>query len=1338
MSKDQLNNEKVELYLTEMQRNYLDISRQISETVLSEEDAERYSEFTRWTWAINQLSEDFYKPDKNGKYPIVDQISLDALKDTYRKALTECDNVLTSTEQNGIAGRMKEIAGKVKELLTKDSVALDSVTIDKDHPLTLDEIIERGRTLTVDLGEQQIVSKGGVLSSRIPIQVPDAPGGGLDGYFTASSTIHGTEDNKMFFRKYRQKYPELSEMFDGLEKTSYYDLIKEQLLNVSLEKAIKIGNDLKWTDDRDEMKEAATSYYYGALRNIFTEEQRNRFAKNPKFLQAISEFSTEYYKQNLTQNLYVGRSSKWLGTADGCNIDKRNAAMSAVSTLIGKKGLIAESQPMIAIINGVPTAGTFMTKAFDYNAYDRNPESPMQHANAEVYNNPAVFDDIAAIQAIDFICGNLDRHAGNLMMRFGEVDGKTMLTGITGIDNDLSFGLNVPDPKSDKILGNKFILPKNMGAIGEKTAQTIMSLQEDQLRLALRGYGLRNEEINAAWERTKILQNAIKEGKEYYTNHPTPAGTVAPGHLRTVPEKDWNKYSLDSLANEATDKAEMNQFATLKNMNKIVKEHNKREEKKDIYEQREIKAKDVLFGIKKQEAPKVEALEGKPIGTGIKYQIRKNDILGIDNPENIKLVIDENQKLSSKHGLSSTRIPLTFDDKDGKPVNGYFTAETFVNGKSQLKQLFEREIKKLSGEGGNPEWAEVMKRTQSYLREGGNTSYAPHNYDLKKLGFDAETAERLQKDRAFNSYYKNILSDAQTLPERLRCGYVLYGADQNGTIDKRNVAMSKMAELLGSPDVLAQSTTMQVQVGDKITNGIFMKQAPGIDYSSIKPGDPEAKITPAGFDGSPALKNIADIQILDYICMNVDRNESNLFYQFSPDGTKCLGVTGIDNDLSFGTIKLAPDKNYNQLPPLDSVKVVSEQMADKIKNMSANALIHTLEGQGLNQKEIYAAVDRFTAVQERIKNGQIKTVADEEWNNMKLSDLAAEKQSLFGRVETTFTTTLPSLLRSTKPGEKRDEVIFTKGLQVEEFSKKAIEETAFAKAVEEKEEKLLDDLQQSFAAEKAITSMTDEQLMKYASGFAKACKDGISSCTSIFHGESAFFTNLSDQSKTFSEYTKQLNNKLKKGTALSAEDISGLISGINSLSNAAGNYTSHVNDQDHPSKTQQKRKAFSTKLSEAAVKMRSLVQNTVDKREVAAKPEETLHRLLKNRQDYLQNHPEISDDQFKTQVATMIYLTSVNKNAVNLVKKKKMFNALMNSTVEANIEKIKAEPAFEKMLQENSKEQIINFAKEGTGNQLLNAYLKSQVRLDQQAAVQNHKKAPAPKKEPLENGMKKQ
>ncbi|MBR4200198.1 MAG: hypothetical protein IKQ91_02830, partial [Oscillospiraceae bacterium] len=674
----------------------------------------------------------------------------------------------------------------------------------------------------------------------------------------------------------------------------------------------------------------------------------------------------------------------------------------------------------------------------------------------------------------------------------------------------------------------------------------------------------------------------------------------------------------------------------------------------------------------------------------------------------------------------------------GKPVNGFFTAEVFVNGKNQLKQLFEREIAKLSGEGGNPEWAEVMKRTQDYLREGYSSNFAHTNYDLKKLGFDAETAERIQNDQKFKQYYKDILSQMQSIPENLKCGYIGIGADRNGTIEKRNVAMSKMGELLGSPDVLPQSTTMQVQVGDKITNGIFMKNAPGKAYTSIMPKDPEAKITPASFDGSPALKNIADIQILDYICMNIDRNESNMFYQFSPDGTKCLGVTGIDNDLSFGTIKLASNKAYYNEPPLDSIKIVSEQMADKIKNMSTNALIHTLEGQGLNQQEIYAAVDRFTAVQERVKNGQIKTVADEEWKDMKLSDLAAEKRSLFGRVNHTFTQSLPSLLKSIKPGEKRDEVTFTKAQQVEEFSKKVIEENKFAKAVEEKEEKLLGEFKQSFAAEKAVTSMTDEQLMKYAADFAKTCKDGISSCTSIFHGESTFFTNLSDQSKTFSEYTNQLNKKVKNGTALSAEDISGMISGINSLNNAADNYINHVNEQEHPSRTQKKRREFSTKLTNAAAEMRGLVQNTVDRREVAAKPEETMHRLLKNRQDYLQNHPEISDDQFKTQVATMIYLTTVNKNAVNLVQKNKMFNALMNSTVEANIEKIKAAPAFEKMLQENSKEQIINFAKEGTGNKLLNAYLKSQVRLDQQASAQNHKKAPAPKKEPLANGIQKQ
>ena len=1407
--KNNSSNENVSVYLTEMQRNYLDISRQISETVLTEEDAERYSEFTRWTWAISQLSEDFYKPDKNGNFPVMDEISLKAFQDTYHKALTECDLVLTSPNQDGIAGRMKEIAGKVKEMLTKDSVAMESVALDPAHPMTLDEIIGLGRTITVDLGQQEIISKGGVMSSRIPIQVPDAPGGGLDGYFTATKNIHEAEDKQLFFRKYRQKYPSLSEMFDTLENTSYSELKDKHLLNVPLETAIWMGNDEEATNDPDEMKKAATVYYSGALNTIIPPEKLAKYKADPQFVDAISHFSDEYMQFNKTNSLYVGNTTTWLNTTDGCNIDKRNAAMSSVSALLGKKGLVAESQPMIAVMNGVPTSGTFMTKAYDYNAYDTNPNNPMLKANNKVYENPAVFDDLAALQAIDFICGNIDRHAGNIMMRFGNVNGETKVTGVTAIDNDLSFGLKIPDPQSDKVFGNKFILPKNMGAIGQKTAQTILSLQEDQLRLALRGYGLREEEITAAWERTKILKDAIQDGLNYYEKNPDqileqeikkqsgngghpewvdplqrtrkylqegnqldskassvfkklgydnktakqltnsaefikyyrsvissmqppPAkGTIVPGHLRVVPENEWHLYTLDSLANKTTEEKEMNQFATLKNMPEIVKTHAVKQKKKDEAEKRNDKAKEILFGEKKPEQPKAETLTGHPIGTGIKYQIRKKDILGVDNPENIKITIDENQKLSSKSGLNSTRIPVAFENEEGKTVEGFFTAEAFVNGKNQIRQFFDREIERLSGEGGNPEWAEVMKRSQIYLREGLPDDYTINHYDLKKLGLDAETAERLQSDPEFQAYYTDVLNKIQILPRNLKYGYIDVGADRNGNIDKRNVAMSKMSELLGAPEALAQATTMQVQVGDRITNGVFMKKAPGTDFKSILPGDPEAKVTPAAFDGSPALKNIADIQIIDYICMNTDRNESNLFYQFSPDGTKCLGVTGIDNDLSFGTKKMDPNQSYFYEAPLNSIKVVSEQMADKIKNMSPNALIHTLEGQGLNQSEIYAAVDRFTVIQEKITSGQIRTVTDEEWKQMKLSDLAAEQSSLFGRVNRTFTDALPKLLQEAKPDQPRDKVTYTKGSRVQEFSKEAIEATAYNQAFDEKKDKLLNDLKQDILNTEAERSLTDKELMKYAKDFAKLCKEGIETGSSIFHGASSFYTNLSEQTKEFVNFTTQLEKKVKEGTALNAEDISGLISGINSLNNAAGNYISHVNDQKQPSRTQKKRKEIAEKLTHRANSLRTLTEITSERREVEAKPEEVMHRKLQNRQSYLQNHPELDDAQFKKQVATVIYMTTLTQNAASLSQNKKMVNALMQSTVDHNVAKIMQAPAFENMMKKHSREQIVNFAKEGTGQQLLNAYLKSQIQLDQPAAKKQPR--PAPKKEPFKN-----
>ena len=127
-----------------------------------------------------------------------------------------------------------------------------------------------------------------------------------------------------------------------------------------------IGNDPKT------MKKAGTAYFADMLRGLVPAEELSEIKKQPQFFQAMCDFSKEYQKLYAQIFLYTDKTSgqRTLRLDPGCNVDKRNAAMSAVSSLVGKKGLIAEAQPMIAIINGKPVAGTFMTKAFDYCSTD--------------------------------------------------------------------------------------------------------------------------------------------------------------------------------------------------------------------------------------------------------------------------------------------------------------------------------------------------------------------------------------------------------------------------------------------------------------------------------------------------------------------------------------------------------------------------------------------------------------------------------------------------------------------------------------------------------------------------------------------------------------------------------------------------------------------------------------------------------------------------------------------------------------------------------------------------------------------------------------------------------
>ena len=141
---------------------------------------------------------------------------------------------------------------------------------------------------------------------------------------------------------------------------------------------------------------------------------------------------------------------------------------------------------------------------------------------------------------LDYICGNVDRHAGNIFYQF---DPKTKkLIGVQGIDNDASFFKTNPKMGDYK---HMFVDIPKMVAIDAEMAHKVLLLEKAPFMATLMGYGLKNEEINAAWERTKKLQAAIENSIIFEKGNKV----IPDDNLFTIiKSEDWDSVKYDDLA----------------------------------------------------------------------------------------------------------------------------------------------------------------------------------------------------------------------------------------------------------------------------------------------------------------------------------------------------------------------------------------------------------------------------------------------------------------------------------------------------------------------------------------------------------------------------------------------------------------------------------------------------------------------------------------------------------------------------------------------------------------------------------------------------------------------
>ena len=351
-------------------------------------------------------------------------------------------------------------------------------------------------------------------------------------------------------------------------------------------------------------------------------------------------------------------------------------------------------------------------------------------------------------------------------------------------------------------------------------------------------------------------------------------------------------------------------------------------------------------------------------------------------------------------GAQSERTPLSFLDNKGKEIIGVFSKKKVVEPGVQLRQAFDQmtsmPLFSVRQDAEAVTWLrdhifEVMKNVQymqdmakdknedldylnalvdicqkeyedgkEYLDPGTLKEYLGRG--MREFGYNADSLT----DDSWRQLAQNMEPLISTMLYAHNTGNISYGS----RVDNRNAAMSAVADLLGMPNVIARSKPMRVIDKDgNVIEGTFMEAAKGYDVENLP--EEAARITPDALkntDGK-AFKDLANLQVLDYICGNYDRHYANMFYRFDANGKLC-GIQGIDNDGSFGVIGAAElkdtHKNYFHLVNLSNIKAIPKETAKRIKALDESALKYMLRGYGLSEEELKAAGLRLSYMKQAI------------------------------------------------------------------------------------------------------------------------------------------------------------------------------------------------------------------------------------------------------------------------------------------------------------------------------------------------------------------------------------
>lgn len=223
------------------------------------------------------------------------------------------------------------------------------------------------------------------------------------------------------------------------------------------------------------------------------------------------------------------------------------------------------------------------------------------------------------------------------------------------------------------------------------------------------------------------------------------------------------------------------------------------------------------------------------------------------------------------------------------------------------------------------------------------------------------------------------------------------GVEYGSNLTVRNVASTRLAELLGQNDLLAKSEKVCLNNRGVKTEGVVMARANGIDFNSEKQADINRFGKTDDFTDPNFQRQVSNLEIIDYLAGQTDRNVGNMFYQFSDEAggkPRPTGIQGIDNDAAFGST-MAPCPGT---VPISKINMIDVQLAENLRQIDKAALEYTF-GDILNANEINRLDQRFQDVKGQLSKARIMQPFD--WNAQTSAEMI-ERGGYLGTIHKDF------------------------------------------------------------------------------------------------------------------------------------------------------------------------------------------------------------------------------------------------------------------------------------------------------------------------------------------------